>query len=77
MPHADLTEGAQVEVVVTVALYACCGRGWQSREGYEQTYRGRVAEDAPGRWRLTAAGIGTISYVVIFAVGDLLDTRAV
>lgn len=65
----------RVQVVVTRALYACCGRAWIERSGYEQTYVGTVREHE-GRWMLTAVGIGTISYVVVFDVADVEDVEA-
>lgn len=71
-----------VEIVVDACLYACCGRGWQERAGHEQTYRGKIGSltlsdtEDPGGARLTAAGIGTVSYFVIFGFDHVLDVRA-
>lgn len=73
----------EVEIVVDACAYACCGRGWSTREGYEQTYRGYIATldlpsaSEPGGARLIARGIGTVSYFVVFGLDRLLDVRAV
>lgn len=58
--------GTVVQITVTTCLYQCCGRGWKPREGYEQRYRGRVAGLVvpDGTFKLLAAGIGTLSYIV-------------
>lgn len=73
----------EVEVVVDACAYACCGRGWQARSGYEQTYRGYVANidlpsgDEPGGARLISRGAGTVSYFAVFGFDHVLDVRAV
>ena len=64
--------GAKVTIAVTSCLYACCGRAWQTRTGYEQLYTGKVAEIEP-KLVLHAWGIGTLSYVVVAAPGDVAD----
>lgn len=71
----SLETGVRVELVVTRALYNCCGRGWQERAGYEQTYRGtlRRGAGAGGLVMLTAAGIGTISYFVLIDPEHVVD----
>lgn len=71
----------EVEIVVDACMYACCGRAWQPREGYEQTYRGYIANldlpsgDEPGGGRLISRGIGGPSYFVIFGFDHLADVR--
>lgn len=73
----------EVEIVVDACAYACCGRAWQAREGYEQTYRGYIANidlstsSEPGGARLIRRGAGTITYFVVFTFDHLLDVRAV
>lgn len=70
-----------VEVVVDGAAYSCCGRGWQRRDGYEQTYHGWVdnlrmpGPQQEGTFMLYAAGLGTISYVVACRFYEVLDVR--
>lgn len=73
----------QVRIVVDACAYACCGRAWQSRDGYEQTYQGYIANldlpsgSEPGGARLIARGVGTVSYFVVFTFDHLLDVEAV
>lgn len=72
-----------VEVVLDACLYSCCGKPWQDRIGYEQTYQGRIItldlpdDSEPGCARLVARGIGTVTYTVIFGLAHLVDVRAV
>lgn len=54
----------QVTIVVSRCAYSCCGRGWLRRDGYEQTYTGRIALVDTDAFLLYAGGIGTLSYVV-------------
>lgn len=69
--------GAIVQVVVSGCRYSCCGRGWQQRVGYEQTYRGYVdnlhapAGEAIGTFMLYSMGVGTLSYVVAVTMAEL------
>lgn len=83
-PEVELLRASQadksrlVRVVVTGCAYSCCGRGWDRRDGYEQTYSGYVDNlqepetvklagqevTHAGTFMLYAAGIGTISYVI-------------
>lgn len=56
-----------VEIVVTGCAYACCGRGWSRRDGYEQTYRGYIStmdDDPPRTFMLVSMGVGTVSYTI-------------
>ena len=59
-----------LRVTVNACAYSCCGRGWQRRDGYEQTYVGWVdnlkLSDGPhvGSFMLYSEGLGTISYVI-------------
>lgn len=76
--------GAIVEVVVDGCAYSCCGRGWERRDGYEQTYHGYVDNlrepdnvDGQGSFMLYAAGVGTLSYVVAVLFHELLDVQLV
>lgn len=75
--RAAADAGQPVSIVTRACLYACCGRGWHPRSGYEQTYVGKVThlDDDPteGSFRLIAAGIGTVSYQVLVYVADLVD----
>lgn len=41
---AEATPDKPVRIVVFGCAYACCGRGWQRRDGYEQTYHGYVQQ---------------------------------
>lgn len=67
--HSEQT-GVPVTITVNNCLFQCCGRGWLLRAGYEQTYRGRVADleypvpGIAGTFKLIAEGIGTITYMV-------------
>lgn len=54
-----------VRIVVTDCVYSCCGKGWQPRTGYEQTYHGVVGHLSDSSFTLMSAGIGTISYTVV------------
>lgn len=55
-----------LRVTVTGCAYACCGRGWIRRDGYEQQYTGYVNpldEDPPQvTFMLVSPGLGTVSY---------------
>ena len=59
-----------LDVVVHGCAYSCCGSGWQRRDGYWQTYHGRIANlklpdnGNGGTFMLYSAGIGTLSYVI-------------
>lgn len=72
-----------VEIVVDGAAYSCCGRGWQRRDGYEQTYAGYIDNFmepegiAVGTFMLYSPGLGTISYVVACRFYEVLDVRPV
>jgi len=72
-----------VEVVVSGAAYSCCGRGWQRRDGYEQTYRGWVDNYMPpkdqgeGTFMLYSPGLGTVSYVVAVRFAEVLDVQRI
>lgn len=73
----EATPERSVRVVVSACAYACCGRGWQRRDGYEQVYHGYVqnltepAGEADGTFMLYSAGIGTISYVIACRFGEV------
>jgi hypothetical protein len=59
-----------LQVVFSGCAHSCCGRGWRRRDGYEQTYYGRVDNlHLPdgvnvGTFMLLSAGIGALSYVI-------------
>jgi hypothetical protein len=59
-----------LDVAVHGCAYSCCGKGWQRRDGYWQTYHGRIANlklpenGNGGTFMLYSAGIGTLSYVI-------------
>jgi hypothetical protein len=59
-----------LDVVVHGCAYSCCGRGWQRRDGYWQTYRGRIDKlklpenGNAGTFMLYSAGTGRLSYVI-------------
>ena len=60
---------SMLEVVVKGCAYSCCGKGWQRRDGYEQTYYGYVdnlhpPDEGAGTFMLYSPGVGTLSYVV-------------
>lgn len=71
----------RVEVVVTGCAHSCCGKGWQRRDGYEQTYRGYVDNldlSEPGTLMLYSAGIGGgLSYVIACRFAEVEDVLAV
>jgi hypothetical protein len=63
----DLPErrpGKTIRLVVNACAYSCCGRGWQRRDGYEQTYHGYVDNLTDRTLMLYSVGIGTVSYVL-------------
>lgn len=68
-----------VTVVVTGCAYSCCGKGWQRRNGYEQTYTGYVDnlkepdDFNVGTFMLYSPGIGTLSYVIAARFDELAD----
>lgn len=72
-----------VTVVVTGCAYSCCGRGWQRRDGYEQTYCGWVDNFRPptvdgddeGTFMLYSPGLGTISYVIAVRFSEVADVQ--
>lgn len=75
-----------VTVTVTGCAFACCGKGWRRRDGYEQEYTGWIdnlnevtdAEAARGMWgtfMLYSAGIGTLSYVIACRFDELVDVE--
>lgn len=57
---------ALLHLTVTGCAYACCGRGWTRRDGYEQDYVGYVDpldEDPPQvTFTLVSPGLGTVTY---------------
>lgn len=73
--------GTIVEVVVNGCAYACCGRGWRRKDGYEQTYRGYIDnfhEPIAGpaslraRWEDSEAPVGQGSFMLYSAgIGTL------
>lgn len=70
-----------VAVVVTGCAHSCCGRGWQRRDGYEQTYTGWVDNltepegEAAGTFMLYNPGLGTVSYVVAVRDFEVADVQ--
>lgn len=73
----------RVELVVTGCAYSCCGRGWQRRDGYEQTYVGYVDNLevtvglSDGAFMLYSVGMGTISYVLAVRLEEVADVQPV
>lgn len=71
-----------VAVTVSSAAYSCCGRGWQRRDGYEQTYVGWVDNlhepdgMAQGAFMLYGVGLGTVAFTlaVVFAEVELVES---
>lgn len=67
--------GTIVEVVVNGCAYSCCGRGWQRKDGYEQTYRGYIDNfrepDPSGRYEQVRAGEreGGVGTFMLYSVG--------
>lgn len=81
--EAAATDRARtVEVVVNACAYSCCGRGWQRRDGYEQTYVGYVdnlhppEDGAVGTFMLYSVGLGTISYVCAIRFDEVLNASS-
>lgn len=74
-------KGRIVDVVVSGCAYACCGKGWLRRDGYEQVYCGYVdnfqdpAGLDDGSFMLYSMGIGTISYVVAVRFDEVHDVQ--
>lgn len=66
-----------VRIVCTAAAYSCCGRGWQRRDGYEQTYQGWVDNLLEpegmmvGTFMLYSPGLGKLTYVVAVRFDEL------
>lgn len=81
--NGGTTPGALVEIVVTDCAYSCCGRGWQRRDGYEQTFRGYVDNlrepDGPhiGSFMLYSVGVGTLNYVVACHWNAVVDVQLI
>lgn len=81
LAEAAADRGRTVEIVVDGAAYSCCGRGWQRRDGYEQTYQGWIDNYQPpngggeGTFMLYSKGLGTISYVVACRFYEVVDVR--
>lgn len=67
----------ELKILTTQAAYACCGRGWQERSGYEQIYQGQITSLSGDTLRLVRRGIGTLTYTVIVPVEALVDVEAV
>lgn len=65
---------AWVELVVSGCAYTCCGRGFRRRDGYEQTYQGRVVSTTEDGLRLENPGAGS-TYVVLAAFDEVEDVR--
>jgi hypothetical protein len=63
-------DGRILSVITHGCAFSCCGRGWQRRDGYEQTYKGWIDNlrlpEGPnvGSFMLYSPGLGTLSYVV-------------
>lgn len=61
-----------LDVVVHACAYSCCGRGWRRKDGYEQSYCGRIdnltepdeQHGGHGTFMLYSMGVGTLSYVL-------------
>jgi hypothetical protein len=68
-----------LRVTVSGCAYACCGRGWQRRDGYEQEYVGYVNplndESSPVTFLLVAPGLGTISYTCAIRESEVLGVE--
>lgn len=70
-------DGRILTVITRGCAFSCCGRGWQRRDGYEQTYRGWVDNlhlpEGPnvGSFMLYSQGLGTLSYVVAMVFDDV------
>jgi hypothetical protein len=82
--EAARDHGRIVVITVTGCAYACCGRGWRRRDGYEQVYRGYIDNleepEHPGQrlvFMLYAAGIGTLSYVVAVGADEVVAVEPV
>lgn len=79
--QAAMVARAEVEIVLTDCLYACCHRGWEERLGYEQTYRGVVARLTIGGGTATvllhAIAVGTLNYSVLAELRTVLDVSLV
>lgn len=52
------------KVETPVASYACCGKAWAMRAGYDQTYYGFVKAVNDEGFHLVNLGLGTITYQV-------------
>lgn len=76
--EAAANRPAQIQIVVTGCAYSCCGRGWQRRDEYEQTYCGWVdnfqePDGGAGTFMLYNPGLGTVSYVLAVRDFELVD----
>lgn len=66
-----------IKVVVTGCAVSCCGRPWARRDGYTQTYYGRVNQikldeyGKPGSFVLFTAGIGTTGLIALIAFDEV------
>lgn len=66
-----------IRVVVNSCAVCCCGRSWTRRDGYRQTYWGRVNQlslpehQNPGSFVLFTAGIGTTGLIALIAFDEV------
>lgn len=64
-----------VDLIVTGCAYACCGRPWARRDGYEQGYCGWIDNLDDGTFMLYSPGLGTVSYVVAVRFDEVVGVN--
>lgn len=63
--EASLEYGRRVTITASSAVSTCCGGKLELREGYEQTYVGRVVRIDVDTFTLLRSGLGRLSAVLV------------
>jgi hypothetical protein len=78
--EASLNDGLIVQLVVDACRFACCGKPFRERAGYEQVYTGTIAHVElnglePIAVRMNGLGMGTPSFIVEAGVENICLVR--